>query len=91
MDEGITFDADQCGRVPLDTGQARSDPHGDRDLANGWSQPLVIRSPDTDDQAVLWERPTPLRRPRHKDLTPLTATAQGAFLNTGAGERGWRM
>jgi hypothetical protein len=73
VDEGITSDADDRAGVSPDTGEARRDPHRDRDLESGGSQRLVIRSSDTDEQAVLRERPTSLRRPRHEDLPPQAA------------------
>jgi hypothetical protein len=86
VDEGITSDADDRAGVSPDACEARRDPHRDRDLESGGSQPLVIRSSDTDEQAVLRERPTSLRRPRHEDLPPLTATARGHSSDAGAGE-----
>jgi hypothetical protein len=66
-----------------DSGEAGRDPYRDRNLEDGGSQPLVIWSSDTNDQAALRERPTPLRRSRHKDLPPLTATVQTSFLTLG--------
>ena len=73
MEQRVSSEADEFGRVRLDVGEARADSFRNRRLARSGSYRLVIRSADSDEQAILRKRPTSPRRPRHQDLSPLSA------------------